>query len=230
MTDRETVATGGSSGRNAPRARRASQRVRHPTEVRRPLIVEAARSVIAQRGLFATTTRDIAQASDVSLGTVTYHFSGIADILAEVLRGEMDLFYAPIIKAAAEAPDGRTALRVIIEGFIASRPRAKQHWLLWLDFWALSAHDRTYARWQTLVYTTWRTDVTAVFERGERDGTIVVADRTLAVTEFMAIFDGIAGQAYLPGATLKPMEARRILQRYVGRLGRTPSRDVMRLS
>ncbi len=80
---------------SAARAKRASERTRHPTEVRRPLIVEAARSVIADRGLFATTMRDIAAASGVSLGTVTYHFRGIAEILGEVLDLEMDALYAP---------------------------------------------------------------------------------------------------------------------------------------
>ena len=93
------------------RAKQASERSRHPTEIRRQLIVEAARSVIAERGLFATSIRDIAAAGNVSIGTVTYHFTGIADILAEVLIGEMDSFYAPVIAAATAAPDGRAALR-----------------------------------------------------------------------------------------------------------------------
>ena len=123
------------------RAKQASERSRHPTEIRRQLIVEAARSVIAERGLFATSIRDIAAAGDVSIGTVTYHFTGIADILAEVLIGEMDSFYAPVIAAATAAPDGRAALEEIVDGFIASTPRAREHWALWLDFWALSAHD-----------------------------------------------------------------------------------------
>src|SRR5512142_3461659 len=97
------------------RARQASERIRHPTEVRRALIVEAARSVIADRGLFATTMRDIAAASQVSLGTWTYHFRGIAEILAEVLDGEMDTLYAPVVAAAAAMPDGRAALHALID-------------------------------------------------------------------------------------------------------------------
>jgi AcrR family transcriptional regulator len=197
------------------RAKQASERTRHPTEVRRHLIVEAARSVIAERGLFATSMRDIATAGDVSLGTVTYHFTGIAEILAEVLDGERESFSGPIIAAAQAAPDGRAALREIVDGFIASSPRARQHWVLWLDFWALSAHDSGYARRQSEVYRRWHGDVRAVFERGAADGSLPPAHD--AVTEFMAIFDGMAAQAYLPGADLRPAQARAGLHRWIDR-------------
>jgi len=223
------------------RARPASERIRHPTEVRRALIVEAARSVIAERGLFATTMRDIAAASQVSLGTVTYHFGGIAEILAAVLDGEMDALYAPLVAAAAAQPDGRAALHALIDGFLASSPRARQHWVLWLDFWALAAHDGEYTRRQTAFYQRWQRDVETIFRRGLADGTLPAGTlpagalgeggnpdeaealdegRALdeAVAEFMAVFDGMASKAYLPGTDIRPAEARRRLHRYVDRI------------
>jgi AcrR family transcriptional regulator len=200
------------------RARQASERIRHPTEVRRALIVEAARSVIADRGLFATTMREIAAASEVSLGTVTYHFRGIAEILAEVLDGEMDAFYTPLVATACAQPDGRAALCALIDGFLASSPRARQHWVLWLDFWALSAHDGEYATRQAAVYRRWQQDVAAIIGRGAADGTLRVGDQDEAVAEFTAIFDGMASKAYLPGADIEPAQARRRLHCYVGRL------------
>src|SRR5690348_1111042 len=214
----------------AARARAAGERIRHPTEVRRALIVEAARSVIADRGLFATTMRDIAAASEVSLGTVTYHFRGIAEILAEVLDGEMDAFYAPLMAAALAQGDGRAALHALIDGFLASSPRARQHWVLWLDFWALSAHDGEYASRQAAFYQRWQRDVAAIFRRGVADGTLLAGTPDgpgardeaeapdEAVAEFMAIFDGMAAQAYLPGASVGPAEARSRLHRYIDRI------------
>jgi AcrR family transcriptional regulator len=202
----------------AARAKQANQRTRHPTEVRRPLIVEAARSVIADRGLFTTTMRDIAAASKASLGTVTYHFSGIAEILAEVLNGEMDTFYAPIIAAAVAKPDGRTALHAVIDGFFASSPRARQHWVLWLDFWALSAHDSEHASLQAAIYRRWQADVESIINRGVDDGSLRLDSLNEAVIEFMAIFDGMASHAFLPGAGVRPAEARRRLHRYIDRL------------
>jgi AcrR family transcriptional regulator len=205
------------TGQRAARAKTADQRRRQPTEIRRRLILEAARGVIAERGLYATTLRDIAQASGVSLGTLTYHFTGIAEILAEVLQAEMDFFYVPIAERARSAPDAVTAMHVVLEGFFADDDRTAQHWRLWLDFWSLSAHDRTYAEWQAKAYDLWRADVRQILERGIAAGEFAIGDVGTAMTEFMAVFDGLAAQAYLPGSPMGPAQARGHLHGWVSR-------------
>src|SRR5206468_3869393 len=115
---------------------------------------------------------------------------------------------------------------------------------LWLDFWALSAHDGEYARRQAVFYQRWQQDVAAIFRRGLADGALRVGalgegetldergtldeGETLdergtldeVVAEFMAVFDGMASKAYLPGADIQPAEARSRLHRYVDRLPR----------
>lgn len=201
----------------APRAKTAGERQRQPTEIRRGLIVEAARSVIAERGPYSTTMRDIATAGGVSLGTVTYHFSGIAEILAHVLQGEMDSFYLPIAERAHAAPDAATAIRLLIDGFFADDERTAQHWRLWLDFWSLSAHDPTHAKWQESAYELWRTDVRKVLERGVASGQFRVDDLDVAMADFLVTFDGLAVQAYLPGSKVGPAQAREYLHGWVER-------------
>ena len=110
-----------------PRARPASQRVRQPTEVRRLLLVEAAREVIAERGLFAVTVRDISEAGGVSAGTVSYHFTGIEEILGEVLKDEMTSFYAPLLASASRGGTAAEELRGLVDGFFSESPRTVQH-------------------------------------------------------------------------------------------------------
>jgi AcrR family transcriptional regulator len=199
------------------RAKTASERRRQPTEIRRRLIVDAARAVIAGRGVFATTMRDIAQASEVSVGTLTYHFTGIAEILAEVLQAEMDSFYLPIVEQARGAADATTAMRLLIDGFFADDERTVQHWRLWLDFWSLSAHAPTHAQWHAKVYEAWRTDVRQVLERGLAAGEFAVDDLDVVMIEFMALFDGLAAQVYLPGSPMGPLQARDHLRGWVDR-------------
>lgn len=221
-SDRAGGSAGGSgsgSGRpgSAARGRREGDRVRQPTEIRRQLIVEAARVLIAERGLFAATMRDIAHGAGVSLGTVSYHFTGIAELLSEVLHAEMDDFYRPISARAALEPDGAAALRTIIDGFFADGERTVEHWRLWLDFWTLSAHDKLYADWQVQVYVQWRADVVEVLQRGRSAGTLLFDDIDVAAMEFMAVFDGWAAQAFLPGGPIGPGRARVLLHDYVAR-------------
>ena len=179
--------------------------------------MEAARGVIAERGPYATTMRDIATAGGVSLGTVTYHFSGIAEILAHVLQGEMDSFYLPIAERAHAAPDAATAIRLLIDGFFADDERTAQHWRLWLDFWSLSAHDPTHAKWQESAYELWRTDVRKVLDRGVASGRFRVDDLDVVMADFLVTFDGLAVQAYLPGSKVGPAQAREYLHGWVER-------------
>src|SRR5262245_58826484 len=129
------------------RAKTAAERIRQPTEIRRTMIIEAARQVIAERGLPATTMRSIDKVAGVSLGTVTYHFTGIAEILGAVVRDEMESFHASIVEKALAAEDASRAVRTIVDGFFSPDERTRQHWHVWLDYWALSAHDDGHARW-----------------------------------------------------------------------------------
>ena len=202
---------------STPRAKTAGERQRQPTEIRRGLIVEAARGVIAERGPYAATMRDIATAGGVSLGTVSYHFSGIAEILAHVLQGEMDSFYLPIAERAHAAPDAATGIRMLIDGFFADDERTAQHWRLWLDFWSLSAHDETHAQWQESAYGQWRTDVREVLERGVASGEFRVGELDVVLADFLVSFDGLAVQAYLPGSRMGPAQARAYLHGWVDR-------------
>jgi len=100
---------------------------------------------------------------------------------------------------------------------IADDQRTVQHWRLWLDFWSLSAHDPTHARWQESAYELWRTDVRKVLERGVASREFRVAELDVAMADFLVTFDGLAVQAYLPGSKIGPAQAREYLRGWVER-------------
>ncbi len=178
------------------------------------MIIDAARSLIGTQGLFATTLRDVARASEVALGTVTYHFDGIDAVLAGVLAEEMVDFSEPVTAAAAGAPTGAAGLDTIVEGLLASDDRAIQHWRLWLDFWALAAHVPRYGTWQSEIYRDLHDLVATLMRRGRQDGTLDVDDPTRQAIEFVALLDGLVVQCYQPDPRLQAAEARRMLKEY----------------
>ena len=53
---------------------------------RKTRIVDATVDVIAEHGVAGTTHRRIASAADVPLGSLTYHFTGLDDLLAQAFR------------------------------------------------------------------------------------------------------------------------------------------------
>lgn len=189
-------------------------RLRQPPHIRRQMITEAARTVIAGRGLHATSLRDVAAAADVALGTVTYHFTGIDEVLAEVLKSEMLIYSAPITDAATEAPTGRAGLDVVIDGLLASGDRAVEHWRLWLDFWTLAAHNAEYSAWQAQIYRDLHAVVAGLLRRGHVDGTLTVTDPEREAVEFVAMLDGLVVQSYLRQSQITPEQARHMLKSY----------------
>jgi len=182
------------------------------------MLLDAARTVIAERGLHATTVRDVAAAGEVAVGTVTYHFSGIAELLAGVLESEMAAYSSPLMNAAERSRTGRDGLLLLLDGLLADGERAVEHWKLWLDFWALAAHREEYARWQHLVYVDLHALVARLLVKGRADGSLPVHDPEQAAVEVVALLDGLVVQCYLPGARLTPARGRALLRRHLDRL------------
>jgi AcrR family transcriptional regulator len=181
------------------RSARPEQGRRHSPLVRRRLVIEAAREVIARRGMAATRMRELAAAAGVSLGTLSYHFSGIDEVLAGVIEAEETDFLLPLVEHALAAETGREGLRRLVDGLLNDGQRTREHWLLWLDFWTLATRDATYGRWQHESFRAWRDVVAELVDRGRVDGSLTVANQESAVRQFMALLDGVAVQTCMVG-------------------------------
>jgi AcrR family transcriptional regulator len=151
----------------------------------------------------------------VSVGTLNYHFTGIAEILRELLEREMAVFYRPVVDKALASDRGLDGLQVVIDCFFADDDRTAAHWRLWLDFWSVSAHDAQYARWQRQTYVRWRDDVLHLLTLAREQGDLADVDLEACVVDFLALFDGLAVHAYLPRSPLGPGDARRALATWV---------------
>jgi AcrR family transcriptional regulator len=181
------------------------------------MIISAARTVMNKQGLHATTVRDIARAADVAVGTVTYHFTSITEVLAGVLEAEMTDFSADVMQAAADAPTGLEGLRVLTNGLLATGERGAEHWRLWLDFWTLAAHNAHYAEWQTkVVYGNLHGLAEKLLRRGLDDGTLPAATNPAPQSvSYIAMMDGLVVHTYVSGARLDADQARAMLQDFV---------------
>src|SRR5699024_4676052 len=71
------------------------QRPRDP-EGRRDAIVWATVAVIAEHGLARTTHRRIADRADVALGSTTYYFESLDDLVATALHAVADAYVAEV--------------------------------------------------------------------------------------------------------------------------------------
>lgn len=108
---------------------------RRDPEARRRAITDATVTCIAEVGVGAVTHRQIARRAGVPLGSTTYYFPTLGDLVESALsqvaassRADVDAAHA----ALQAADDPAAALRHFVEGYLDDRPRAIVEYELYL--------------------------------------------------------------------------------------------------
>ena len=113
---------------------------RHDPE-RRQRIIDAALNAIAAHGVAGTSHRRIAELADVPLGSMTYHFAGIEEVLVEAFTQftvSVAARYIEVLDAASDIGAAREAVVEIISGKVWVTPRAM---LLTHELYAYAARN-----------------------------------------------------------------------------------------
>lgn len=108
---------------------------RRDPEGRRRAIVNAAVEVIAQVGVARTTHRAIAEQAGVPLGSTTYYFPTLADLVAEAVTEVARLWEADLRawgQALTSSTDVARTLTGLAESFVADRQRARRDYELYV--------------------------------------------------------------------------------------------------
>ncbi|GAX54424.1 TetR/AcrR family transcriptional regulator [Streptomyces olivochromogenes] len=203
------------AARTPRRAVAAADRTRQPTEVRRRLIVEAALPLIAERGYGSVGVRDVAAAAGVSVGTVTYHFGSVQEILSEAMVLHIERYYAALSEAAAQAAGAAEALRLLVDALFTED--TDRHWRMWFDYWNAGDQDpdQAFARGQAERYEAWHTQIRELAERGVAEGEFSSEDLNGFTVRFAALADGLALQRLRQAPPLSTEDARRHLNRLI---------------
>ncbi|MFG2857171.1 TetR/AcrR family transcriptional regulator [Streptomyces mirabilis] len=203
------------AARTPRRAVAAADRTRQPTEVRRRLIVEAAVPLIAERGYASVGVRDVAAAAGVSVGTVTYHFGSVQEILSEAMVLHIERYYAALSEAAAQAAGAAEALRLLVDALFTEDTH--RHWRMWFDYWNAGDQDpdQAFARGQAERYEAWHTQIRELAERGVAEGEFSSDDLDGFTVRFAALADGLALQRLRQAPPLSTEDARRHLNRLI---------------
>src|SRR3954454_350883 len=192
--------------------RQAPTRSRLAPERRRELIVQAARESILRQGLAATSVREVARAAGVSLGTVTYHFPTLDELLTEVLSVTLRDFYRPRRRRMAPDATAVDRLRVLVEDHFSS-PDLYEQCVIWMEYWPRAIHVPSARAWRHRRYSTYRRYIARVLAAGAEAGEFAVDDPDVLATEFLALFDGLSVQMVVEDIDMQ--FAHRSLERFL---------------
>jgi DNA-binding transcriptional regulator YbjK len=119
-------------------------RARRHDPDRRERIIEACLDVIATEGVGGTSHRKVAAVADVPLGSMTYHFSGMNELLREALnrfgREVSDRFERRIAAATGPQEAAQAVLAIIAE----DTPADARELVLTQELYTLAARDPSY--------------------------------------------------------------------------------------
>lgn len=102
-----------------------AERVRASGQVdpgRRHRIIDAALDVIAAQGVAGTSHRKVAAAAGVPLGSMTYHFNGMDDLLHEAFSRFADRAVARFKVRMTQSRNPAEALNAVVDGLVEDIP------------------------------------------------------------------------------------------------------------
>lgn len=170
---------------------------------RRQRIIDAALRVVGRDGIGGLSHRTAAAEADVPLGSTTYHFASLDELLIAALRQANETFAAAVRDSRALADPGSDLAadlaRIMGEWLAAERVRVELEYELYL-----AALRRPVLR---PVAAEWTEGVVAALSR-----------RTDPVTAraLVAVMDGICLQVLLTDATYDAEYARDVIGRVLG--------------
>ncbi|MDQ0797022.1 TetR/AcrR family transcriptional regulator [Streptomyces sp. B1I3] len=174
---------------------------------RRERIIDAAIRVVAAEGIAGLSHRTVAAEADVPLGSTTYHFASLDELLVTALRRCNENFARTVHESACLAdpavPTAEALTRLLEGWFAGGRGPMELEYELYLAALRRPALRAVAAEWA--------------------DGlTEVIASRTDPATAraLVALLDGISLQVLLTGGDFDAAHTREMLGRIVAGAGR----------
>ncbi len=188
-------------------------RNRFAPDVRRAMIIDAARKHIVERGLAATSAREVAKAAGLSIGTLTYHFATMDELLAEVLASTMRQFEETIDAQLAKLQSPLAALVTLMDAHFGRA--SVDVGVLWLEFWTRSVREPSLRGTEQTFRWSLHSKIVRLLEAGADAGEFERPEDPAAVaTELVALIDGL--MIAVKGGAMPGREARSILERRLG--------------
>jgi len=117
-------------------------RRRVPEAVRRRELVEAAFRVAGREGIAGVTVRAVAAEARVSHALILFHFGSKENLVAELLDWLIETSSAlEMPDDVARLPGARERLHALLRGELERVVRDSDRTRVFLEFWALGAHD-----------------------------------------------------------------------------------------
>jgi AcrR family transcriptional regulator len=166
-------------------------------EDRRRAILDAAVTVVVQRGYAAARVSDIARRAGTSTGTVHYYFPTKVDVLDAALQHASERSHQRHRAELVSITEPREQLLRLIDLQIPDAAIADE-WSIWLEFWNEARRRDELRERNQEIYTRWVTMIESIVRNGQRQGQFKQeVDPSDFALRFAGLFDGLGIQVLL---------------------------------
>jgi AcrR family transcriptional regulator len=155
----------------------------------RTLVLRAVARLIGEHGIDGMTMREVARATNMSTGTINYHFTNKRGLILAALDA------APSAPAEGEAGGPVQRLHGLFRGFILEDADRRAWWRFWVEVTAQAARDADLRERQRARMEAQRREVEDLVALGVQRGELrPELDSTLIAEPLLALAYGLAVQ------------------------------------
>jgi len=166
-------------------------------EDRRRAILDAAVTVVVERGYAAARVSDIARRAGTSTGTVHYYYPTKVDVLDAALQHASERSHSRHRAELVALAEPREQLLRLIDLQIPDADVADE-WAIWLEFWNEARRRDELRQRNNEIYTRWVGMIESIVRNGQRQGQFSLdVDPADFALRFAGLFDGLGIQVLL---------------------------------
>jgi AcrR family transcriptional regulator len=125
---------------------------------------EAARRVIARKGLASATMRDISREGGFTTGLLTHYFPDKEALIVGVFSSASDEWIERVRSAMSEAKNAQERLGVAVTLGIPGDPEDRRNWRLWSEMWSYACGNPTFAEHVIATDALWEQELEGVLK------------------------------------------------------------------
>jgi len=172
------------------------------------------------RGYWATRYSDVAEASGVPVASLQHHFPTLEVLRREALRNKVRAELTALAEQVALISDPwERVYHIIVRSISLDPARRRGGWILWLEYYRASAHDRELAEDSREVRAQWVGLITECISDGVEAGQFHVNGSSYdAAVELHGLIDGLGIRLATEPGDEEAAEAITLLERAARRM------------
>ncbi len=162
--------------------------------MRKDEIIEVASRLVAKKGWQNTTLADIAKEADISLGVITYHFSGKDEIIRSVMEKYVGENLSEIFLSLNEHEDPVEKIKQLIRLTLSMTMNHKDIYYVNFEYWARISWNQEIRDMNAQFYDFARDWTADCVREGVKTGVFIKVEPKEAATLINGLLIGIQAQ------------------------------------